>query len=112
ATDGGRGGGVRDSPLYRLTRAQPNDMPALIEASRRHLDHVRVALEERGVSIEVVYALDAIERGLSRIELLLPFVGTGTSTAGATYEIRAVIAAGGRGLVGGRSFVQLMSANL
>ena len=48
-------------------------MPPLIEAARRHLEHVKVALEERGVSIDVVYSLDSIERGLSRIELLLPF---------------------------------------
>jgi site-specific recombinase len=107
-----RPAGVRDSPLYRLTRAQPAEMPALIEASRRHLDHVRVALEDHGVSIEVVYAIDSIERGLSRIELLLPFVGGPRPPDEPTYEIRAVIAAVGRALVGGRSFLQLMSDNL
>ncbi|MCW5802955.1 MAG: gliding motility protein [Deltaproteobacteria bacterium] len=110
-----RGGGVRDSPLYRLTRAQPAEMPALIDASRRHLDLVRIALEEKGVSIDVVYAIDSIERGLSRIELLLPFVGgpsSGTADERAPYEIRAVIAAVGHALVGGRSFLQLMSDNL
>ncbi len=103
--------GVRDSPLYHLTRARPDEMPALIEASRRHLDKVRVALEERGVSIDVVYSLDSIERGLSRIELLLPFADRGDSLE-PTYEIRAVIAAVGHGLVGNRSFSQLMSDNL
>ena len=46
-----RGGGVRDSPLYRLTRAQPAEMPSLIEMSRRHLDHVRVALEDRNAAL-------------------------------------------------------------
>ena len=86
-------------------------MPALIEASRRHLDQVKTALEDHGVSIEVVYSLDSIERGLSRIELLLPFVD-GSDAREPTYEIRAVIAAVGRGLVGGRSFVQLLSDNL
>lgn len=103
--------GVRDSPLYHLARARPAEMPALIEACRRHLDQVRIALEDRGVSIDVVYSLDSIDRGLSRIELLLPFVDPDDELE-PTYEIRAVIAAVGRGLVGARSFLQLMSDNL
>jgi site-specific recombinase len=102
---------IRDSPLYHLTRAQPAEMPDLIEAARRHIEHVKVALEERGVSIDVVYSLDSIERGLSRIELLLPFVDSNDGLE-PTYEIRAVIAAVGRGLVGGRSFKQLLSDSL
>ena len=100
---------IRESPLYHLGRAQPAQMPALIDASRRHLDVVKHALEERGVSIDVVYSLDAIERGLSRLELLLPFVGAAPRQP---YTIRAVIAAVGRGLVAGRSFTQLMGDNL
>jgi len=102
---------IRDTPLYQLTRAQPAEMPGLIEAARRHIEHVKVALEERGVSIDVVYSLDSIERGLSRIELLLPFVDASDGIE-PTYEIRAVIAAVGRGLVGGRSFTQLLSDSL
>ncbi|MEJ7596760.1 MAG: hypothetical protein WKG01_02520 [Kofleriaceae bacterium] len=102
---------VRDSPLYHLTRAQPMQMPELIAASRIHLDKVKHALEERGVSIDVVYSIDTIEKGLARIELLLPFVDA-QDRLEPTYEIRAVIAAVGRGLVGGRSFLQLMSDNM
>jgi site-specific recombinase len=103
--------GVRESPLYHLTRAKPHEMAALIEASRKHLEHVKLALEETGVSIDVVYSLDSIERGLSRVELLLPFIDPSDDME-PTYEIRAVIAAVGRGLVGGRSFSQLMADNL
>ena len=103
--------GIRDSPLYHLTRARPQEMPALIAAARTHLDHVHIALEERGVSIDVVYSLDSIERGLARIELLLPFADPDDDIE-PTYEIRAVIAAVGLGLVGARSFSQLMSDNL
>ncbi|HEY5934952.1 MAG TPA: hypothetical protein VIU61_09965 [Kofleriaceae bacterium] len=102
---------IRDSPLYHLTRAQPAQMPELIEASRQHLDRVKHALEERGVSIDVVYSIDTIEKGLARIELLLPFVDPNDGVE-PTYEIRAVIAAVGRGLVGGRSFIQLLSDNM
>jgi len=104
-------GAIRESPLYQLTRVKPEEMPPLIEAAREHLDRVREALEDRGVSIDVVYSLDSIERGLSRIELLLPFVAVDDDIE-PTYEIRAVIAAIGRGLVGGRSFMQLMNDNL
>jgi site-specific recombinase len=101
---------VRSSPLYRLTRAGVPEMPALITACREHLAHVHGALEDHGVSIEVVYSIDSIERGLARLELLLPFVGPPRSEP--SYEIRAVIAAVGRGLVGGRSFTQLLGDNL
>ena len=101
---------VRSSPLYQLTRAGVPEMPELIAASRDHLEHVRTALEDRGVSIDVVYSLDAIERGLARLELLLPFVGPPRESP--SYEIRAVIAAVGRGLVGGRSFTQVLGDSL
>jgi site-specific recombinase len=104
---------LRGSPLYRLTRAGLPEIPDLIAASREHLEHVRKALEDHGVSIEVVYAIDAIERGLARLEILLPFVGPGGDASGEpSNEIRAVIAAVGRGLVGGHSFTQLLNDNL
>jgi site-specific recombinase len=104
-------GEIRESALFRLARAQPNDMPPLILEARSHLDQVKAALEDHGVSIEVVYALDSIERGLERIELLLPFVDAHDALE-PTHEIRTVIDALGRGLVGGRSFMQLMHDNL
>ena len=107
----GLSSGIRESPLFHLTRARTAEMPPLIVAAREHLEHVRLALEETGVSIEVVYSLDSIERGLARIEILLPFVEANDRLE-ASYETRAVIAAVGRGLVGGRSFVQLLSDNL
>ncbi len=101
---------LRNSPLYRLTRAGLPEMPQLIAASREHLEHVRTQLEDHGVSIEVVYSLDAIERGLARLEILLPFVGPPQGEPG--DEIRTVIAAVGGGLVGNRSFTQLLSDSL
>jgi len=101
---------VRSSPLYRLTRAGLPEMPELIAASREHLEHVRKALEDHGVSLEVVYAIDSIERGLARIEILLPFVDTEREAA--STEIRTVVTAVGRGLVGGHSFRQLVSDSL
>jgi site-specific recombinase len=102
---------VCKSPLYQLSQAATADMPALIDGARHHLDLVRGALEDHGVSIEVVYALDSIERGLSRIELLLPFVDDKDDLE-PTHELRDLVLAAGRGLIGGRSFVQLLSDNL
>ncbi|MBA3817667.1 MAG: gliding motility protein [Deltaproteobacteria bacterium] len=104
-------GAIRESPLYQMTRAAPADLPPLIAAARQHLEQVKTSLEDHGVSIDVVYALDSIERGLGRIELLLPFVDPDDDIE-PTYEIRAVVASIGRGLVGGRSFTQLLSDNL
>jgi site-specific recombinase len=104
-------GELRGSPLYQLTRAKPQEMPAVITAARQDLNRVREALEDRGVSIDVVYSLDSIEQGLTRIELLLPFVDDDDDIE-PTYEIRAVIGAVGKGLAGGRSFMQLMNDNL
>jgi site-specific recombinase len=104
-------GGIRESPLVRLTRVLPQKMPPLIEEARHHLEQVKMSLEDHGVSIDVVYSLDSIERGLARIELLLPFVN-GNDALEPTDQIRALVAAVGRGLVGGRSFLSLLSDNL
>ena len=111
------------SPLYQLSQVAPAEMPALIVAARAHLDLVHAALEDHGVSIEVVYALDAIERGLLRIELLLPFVDADDADdaddaedddakLGTAPQLRLLICAIGRGLVGGRSFRRLVSDNV
>jgi site-specific recombinase len=102
---------LRDSPLYHLTRAQPSQMPRLIAESREHLDRVKQALEERGVSVNVVYSIDSIEKGLERLEVLLPFLDPDDGNE-ATTEIRSLIVAVGRGVVGGRSFMQLLNDNM
>jgi site-specific recombinase len=70
-------GSVRETPLFHLTRATPSEMPALIEASRKHLELVKQALENTGVSIDVVYRIDSIERGLAH-RATPPFVDATT----------------------------------
>jgi site-specific recombinase len=102
---------IRESPLYLLAQSEPAAMPLLITAAREQLEVIHAALEDRGVSVDVVYRLDTIERGLSRLELLLPFADKDDGHE-PTYEIRALTAAVGRGLVAGRSFLQLMSDNM
>lgn len=105
------GGSICQSPLYQLSQVAPAEMPPLIEAARQHLATVHESLEKHGVSIEVVYAIDVIERGLERIELLLPFVD-GDDELEPTFELRALLAALGHGLVGGRSFRVLIGDNV
>jgi site-specific recombinase len=104
---------LRGSPLFRLTRAGLPEMPELIAASRAHLEQVRAALEDHGVSIEVVYSLDAIERSMARLELVLPFVaGDRGAVALDNPAVRELLGSVGRGLVGGLSFRQLVNDNL
>jgi len=98
---------VRDSTLYAVGAAPLDQLPSLIEPARRHLAHIHHALEHAGVSIDVVYSLDSIERGLSRLEILLALVADDRPS----YAIRSVIAAAGNGLLGLRSFRQLVGDN-
>jgi site-specific recombinase len=103
-------GPVRDSPFFRINRAQPQELPALIAACRHELDRYHVQLEEHGVSVDVVYSLDAITRSMLRIERLLPLIDGSDDTE---YEqLRNLLFVLGRGVVGERSFTQLMADNL
>ncbi len=103
------GRSVHDSPFFQLGRAALPALPLLVDACRAELERIHAELEDLGVSVEVVYTLDAIARGLTRIEALLPL-----ATSGETHptEIRELIAGLARGVVGERSFGQLMSDNL
>ncbi len=67
-------GPVRDSPFFRLPRVSLADLPGVIDECRAQLTVVHDHLEERGVSVDVVYCLDAIRRMLLRIELMLPLL--------------------------------------
>jgi len=102
------GRSVQDSVFYQLGRAPLTELPALIGPCRSELDRLHAQLEDVGVSVEVVYTLDAIGRSLNRIESLLP-VAAGTAARPA--EIRRMLASLARGLVGERSFGQLMADN-
>ncbi len=102
-------GPVRESPFYHLGRAAPADLPPLIAGCRRELGRAHDVLEHHGVSVDVVYTLDAIERELVRIERLLP-LATGRGLAPA--QLRQLLADLGGGLVGERRFRDLLADNL
>ncbi len=63
---------VRESPFFRLSRMEPtSEMRELTTECRAVLPVVRENLEQAGVSLDVVYRLDVIEKSLTRIEALL-----------------------------------------
>jgi site-specific recombinase len=67
-------GPVKESPYFRIARADPAELPLLVGDCRRALDGVHDNLEHHGVSVDVVYRLEVIERCLERIEALLPIL--------------------------------------
>ena len=100
--------GIAASPFFQLGRAALADVPGLVVACHAELARVHAELEEHGVSIATVYALDAIERGLRRITTLIPIAVGGASID----SVRVLLSTLGRGLVGERSFRQLVADSL
>jgi site-specific recombinase len=67
-------GPIRESPFFRLPRTPLAQLPQVIADCRAATEIVRQKLETHGVSVDVVYCIDTIERALARIELLQPLV--------------------------------------
>ena len=101
-------GAIGRSPFFQLGRAAVAELPAVLAACHAELARLRAELEEHGVSVAVVYGLDAIDHGLRRIATLLPFTVAGAAAG----QVRALMLVLGRGLVGDRSFSQLLSDSL
>jgi site-specific recombinase len=100
---------VRSSPFYQLARAAPDQVVALIPACYARIADVRHELEQAGVSVALVYSLDAMERSLRRLERL-DTIAHAPRLRG--DQLRALLEVLGTGLVGERSFRQLMGDNL
>jgi site-specific recombinase len=100
---------IHDSPFFKLGRVSLAEMSREIDACRGELDRIRGDLEEHGVSVDVVYSIDAIERGLRRIERLLPL---SVGAAGDPEQTRALMLVLGGGLIGERSFSRLVADNM
>jgi len=65
---------VRDSPFFRIPHVPLEEMPMVILECRTQLGRIHERLETTGVSVDVVYCIDAIRRMLLRVERMLPFV--------------------------------------
>ncbi|MCX5744137.1 MAG: hypothetical protein NT062_16735 [Proteobacteria bacterium] len=88
---------VRDSPFFRLPHSPLEQLPMLILESRAQLSSIRKRLETAGVSVDVVYCIDAIRRMLARIEKMLPFLGTrgdAHDRAGAARDLLGALTSG------------------
>jgi site-specific recombinase len=65
---------VRDSPFFRLPHVPLDEIPMIILECRQQLEVIHDRLETTGVSVDVVYCIDAIRRMLRRIERMVPLV--------------------------------------
>ena len=84
-------GPLRESPFFRLPRTPIAELAPVIAECRVALAVVHRKLETHGVSVDVVYCLDNIERALARVELLAPIVvGTDQPVAAARAALAAI----------------------
>lgn len=62
---------VRNSPFFRLPRVELDHIPDVIAECRAQLDVIHGRLETTGVSVDVVYCVDAIRHMTVRIERMV-----------------------------------------
>jgi site-specific recombinase len=119
--------GVRSSPYLALPRAVDallaawrsgdDDREALagfrtaVDGARAGCDEVLNALERRGVSIDLVYAIDAIEKLLQRAEALVEAVRPPASEKGKLRASHALLSELVRARLSDTSFVALVRDN-
>jgi site-specific recombinase len=118
---------VRTSPFHRLTRSTEALAECVtidhdareaqaswardVEGCRSAVTETRAKLESTGVSVDVVYALDVIERGLVRMELIVAalFADPGGPRAAAAKHLMAELV---RARLDDRSLLALAHRNL
>lgn len=103
-------GRLRDSPFFRLPRVGPEELPGVIVQCRLYGDQVLQSLEHHGVSVDVVYCLDAMRLGLERIELLVPL--TESDPEGRLVAARDLFASLASSRVADRSLRDILRSNL
>lgn len=103
---------LRSSPFFRLSGAQLDEVPALVEECRRELVIVHEHLESTGVSVDVVYRMDTIRRMLLRIERLVPLLDPARSSSDRVAAARVLFAALTAGRIADTSIRQLGRQNL
>lgn len=103
---------VRDSPFFRLPLTPLEQLPMVIAECRGQLDAIRKRLETAGVSVDVVYCLDAIRRMLQRIERMHPFLDPRTTSADRIKGARGMLNALTHGRLEDESLRQLARQNL
>jgi site-specific recombinase len=103
---------VRDSPFFRLPLTPLEQLPLVISECRGQLDAIRKRLETTGVSVDVVYCIDAIRRMLQRIERMHPFLNPRTTSSERIMGARGMLNALTHGRLEDESLRQLARQNL
>ncbi len=103
---------VRDSPFFRLPLSPLDQLQMVIAECRGQLDAIRKRLETTGVSVDVVYCIDAIRRMLQRIDRMHPFLDPHTSSADRIKYARGMLSALTHGRLEDESLRQLARQNL
>lgn len=103
---------VRDSPFFRMPNAPIEQLPTLLLECRGQLATIRKIIETAGVSVDVVYCMDAIRKMLARIERILPFLAPPADPAERVLSAREMIAALTAGRIEDDSLRQLGRHNL
>jgi site-specific recombinase len=65
---------VRDSPFFRLPHVPLEEIPLVVLECRKQLDVIHKRLETTGVSVDVVYCIDAIRKMTIRIERMVTVI--------------------------------------
>jgi site-specific recombinase len=108
------------SPFYALPRAvdtvvaeggSPAAIAALGRHCRRELEVVHAHLELAGVSVDIVYRMDAITRSLERLEALATLLGTGDEALTRRQRAPALLAELVLAGVGDRSLRKVLGEN-
>jgi site-specific recombinase len=103
---------VRDSPFFRLPLTPLDQLGMVILECRGQLTAIRKRLETTGVSVDVVYCIDAIRRMLQRIERMHPFLDPRTSSEERVKCARGMLGALTHGRIEDESLRQLARQNL
>jgi site-specific recombinase len=118
---------VADSPFYRLVRSSDAVLDAWLAdgdlqypasvwradcaACREEMSEVARRLESEGVSVDIVYALEVIDRGLTRMDLMVAIMESppGRARRSAVHQLLALLIAANHN---DRSIRHLIASNL
>ena len=103
---------VRDSPFFRLPHVPLAEIPLVVVECRKQLDVIHAALETTGVSVDVVYCIDAIRRMLVRIERFVPLVEGRGTRRDRVVLVRTILNSLTHGRIADDSLRQLAQQNL
>jgi site-specific recombinase len=103
---------VRDSPFFRLPHVSLEEIPIVVLECRAQLNVIHKRLETTGVSVDVVYCIDAIRKMTVRIERMVTVIGAAGTPADRIAEARNLLERLTAGRIADDSIRQLGRQNL